>query len=514
MDDVQHLIGSAKEESYLLVVDSRMRDTAVWPTPSEYDIAFSSPFRNVFGLDLLDATIARTEYIVESNTNVLEYALDQPASLDEWNQGAWAVGRKRTITLTPGDYNLPQFVEALNAALLDTANAANEEALKVAPLTNPSEVSNRVVLTCSRAFTLLMSKSTMRHVLGFGDPVTTASSSDYAVVPGWSVNRTAGASDTFLSRMSTVPDPDPAIATVGPVPVGSGDQLEPVYGSRTLRQYFVSAATGVPSQVLTYVRGQGSPPAVTVRVCRQSDDVEIATGTLTVEAEDPTDVYSPVSCSLVTTGLLQADTTYYVEYTASSGGGSDYVGVYYNTDNLPPTMNRYIELDGSVVHAGQNLCCDVVAASYGHAVTSPGVVNLTGPRYVNIRCPEIESHMFRDRVNETCHAGLGMVKLRGYGFREQRYDFVSFPPRRFHPLGRLGKLTFRLERPDGSLYDSHGVDHTLLLVLRYYTWPNSRDKHESTLMPQYTPDLRQYMITQHWPAEARATDHTMARYGP
>lgn len=525
MDDVQYLLESAKEESYLFVVDSRMRDTAVHPTPSEYEISFSSPFRNVFGMDILDATIARTEYIVESNTNVLEYALGQPASLAEWNAGAWALGRKRTVAMDPGDYNLPQFVESLNAKLQAVAAAAGEPALKCAPTTNPSEISNKIAFTCSSPFTLLMANSTLRHTLGFGDPVTSTTAADYAAVPGWSVNRTGGASDAFLSKATAnLPDVDPASATLGPVPAASMTKLEPVYAGRVLRQHFESAATGPASQVLTYAVGVSAdvPPALTVRVRRASDDAIMASGTLQVDAYDPNDVYVPNASALTDGGhgVLVAGQAYYVEYTATGGSATDYVGVYYNEDNLPVSGQRYVELDGVAVHPGENLCCDVVTSSWGHAAWCPGVVNLSGPRYVNIRCPEIESHMFRDRVNEACHAGLGMVKLRGYGFREQRYDFVSFPPRRFHPLGKLSKLTFRLERPDGSLYDSHGVDHTLLLVLRYYSLPAAAKSadgaaaRQTPLAPQYTPDLRQYMIQTRWADEARATDYTVKRYGP
>jgi len=523
MEDVQYLLGSAKEESYLFLVDSRTRDTSVFPTPSEYEITFASPFRNVFGMDLLDATIARTEYIVETNTNVLEYALGQPASLADWAQGAWAVGRKRVVTLEPGDYNLPQFVEHMNDRLAAVAAENDEPALRCAPRTNPSEISNKVVLTCSTPFTLLMAGSTLRHTLGFGDPVTTTASTDYAAVPGWSVNRTGGASDAFLSRTSAdLPDVDPASATLGPLPAASMTKFEPVYAGRVLRQHFVSTADGPASKVLTYAVGvsAGVPPTLTVRVRRTADDVVMASGTLQVEAYDVNDVYVPTASELTDAGngVLLTGTAYYVEYTAAGGSGTSYVGVYYNEDNLPVSGQRYIELNGQAVHSGQNLCCDVVTSSWGHAVWCPGVVNLSGPRFVNIRCPEIESHMFRDRVNERCHAGLGMVKLRGYGFREQRYDFVSFPPRRFHPLGKVGKLTFRLERPDGTLYDSHGVDHTLLLVLRYYSLPQADAKAgaavRSTLAPQYTPDLRQYMIDHRWTQEARATDYTAKRYGP
>ena len=520
MEDVHQLMATGREESYLFLVDSRTRDPSVFPTPSHYEISFASPFRNVFGLDLLDATVARTEYIVESNTNVLEYAMGQPASLAAWNQGAWARSVKRRIELAPGDYNLAQFVQELNDALEASARTHGEDPIVVAPLTNPGEISNRVSLTCASPFTLLMAGSTLRHTLGFGDPVTTSTSTgNYAMVPGWSVNRTEGASDAFLSLpASERPDQDPRTATQGPVPAGSGVQYEAVYGSQRLRQYFTSLTTGPASLVLVFVRGTASCPRLTIAVRRVSDGAVLGTGTLDVTPNDPNDVYTPRECVLVASGVLEAGTAYYVEFAAQADGGSStqYVGVYYNRDNLPVEDTRYMSLNGATVHPGNNLCCDVSAASWGHEARSPGLVNLTGPRYVSIRCPEIESHMFRDRVNERCHAGLGMVQLRGYGFREQRFDFVSFPPRRFHPIGKLSKLTFRLERPDGTPYDSHGVDHTLLLVLKFYALPHSgtggdRD-HARRLNPHYVPDLRKYMIERRWAEEARATDPTYKVY--
>ena len=534
MEDVHQLLATGREESYLFLVDSRMRDPAVFPTPSHYEITFASPFRNVFGLDLLDATIARTEYIVETNTNVLEYVMGQPASLAAWNQGAWVRSMsKRRLEVPPGDYNLAQFVKQLNDSFMELASAHGDDPIKVSVLTNPGEISNRLAFTCSGPFTFLMSGSTLRHTLGFGDPVTPATApGNYATVPGFTVNRTEGASDLFLSMpASTLADRDPQLATAGPVPAGSGVQFVALYGARRLRQYFASQAAGPASAVLTYAFAAAGAPALRVSVHRASDNATLASGSVQIAADDPNDVYVPVACTLTAAApgapQLESGQSYYVEFAAADNGGSSaaFVGVYFNQDNLPVDPSRYMALDGSTAaYEGDNVCCDVSAASWGHQMRSPGLVNLSGPRYVNIRCPEVESHMFRDRVNERCHAGLGMVQLRGYGFREQRFDFVSFPPRRFHPIGKLSKLSFRLERPDGTLYDSHGVDHTLLLVLKYYSLPNAPPpaaapggstgggSGQSVLNPNYVPDLRRYMIEHRWAAEAAATDPTYKVY--
>lgn len=533
MEDVQHLVDAGKEESYLFVVDSRVRDTAVFPTPSEYQIEFKSPFKNVFGLDLLDASIARTEYIVEYNTNVLEYALGQPTSLEDWAKGAWVVGRKRTVTLVPGDYNLPQFVEHVNDRLAAVAAQNDEAALKCVPASNPSEIANKVVFTCAEPFAVLAGTSTLRYALGFGDTIAAAESPDYAVVPGWSVNRTGGASDVFLSKPSSdIPDNEGATAAFGPVPAGSMVNVQPVNAATMVRQHFVSTADGPASRLSAYAIGRvgleaDAPPDVHIVIKRYDDGVSMAEGTLTVAADDPNDVYVPVQCALtpVNGRLLRTGTRYFVEFSAQAGDDDTYVGLYYNQDNLAVDQSRYIEVNNQTEHEGQNLCVDLSTGSWAHVVRSPGLVNLTGPRYVVIRCPEIESHMFRDRVNETCHAGLGMVSLRGYGFREQRYDFVSFPPRRFHPLGKLPKLTFRLERPDGTLYDSHGVDHTLVLVLKYYTTPvdggggaaapaerieRAKTSPASILNPAYTPNYVE-QVTRKWREEQRALNRAESK---
>jgi hypothetical protein len=113
---------------------------------------------------------------------------------------------------------------------------------------------------------------------------------------------------------------------------------------------------------------------------------------------------------------------------------------------------------------------------------------------VLVRCPEIEQQLYRDRAFETVHAGMGLVKLGNYGFRDQRFDFASFPPRTLPtPIGKLGKLTFRLERADGSLYDSKGVNHHLVLVVRYLELNKGPENMTSTLNPAYTPNPLEYM---------------------
>ena len=511
-----HTLAQWNDESYLMLVDSRMRDVDVWPSPSEYTITFSSPFDGVFEMALLDATIARTEYIVDDDTNVVRYALGQPSDLADWNSGAWAAGRERVATVEPGDYALPQFIVALNAAL-SSAAAAGEPVVHASALSVPGEVKNKVVMRCARPFVVLMRESTLRYTLGFGDPVRGGTGSQYgaySTVPGWSTGRTGGASHVFCSVPSTprsasdVPvDYDTAFP--GSVPAGYRVYTEDVTPGRKVRQYFRSAATGTPRTLSVYVGGASTIDSAAMRLRIFRDDPDgAADGTVVAEGVatlapggSVREEFEPRTVALTASGTVVAGVAYAMELSSVTGS---YV-VYTNEPNVAIPDGARLDIHTTVgpdgpgsgvqvtsFSAARVVCADLWVDVWGNAVVSPGVVNLTGPRYVNIRCPEIESHMFRDRVTEATNAGLGIVKLRGTGFREQRYDFVSFPPRRFHPIDKLGRLSFRLTRPDGTLYDSNGVDHTLLVGIKYRV-PPAPTNVPRLLNPEYDPDFASFL---------------------
>lgn len=494
MDDVQHLRQHAKEESYLFLCDSKLRDRDVHPTPSEYEVRFASPFRNVFSIDLIDATVPRTEYIIEAGNNTVMYALQHPADVNTPPPSNLV----HMATVVPGDYNLPQLVQALNAAFAATADAAQTAPITVAPATVPSELSNKLKFSHPGQFTLLMTSSAMRDALGFANPVNEADKLDggYAAAGGWT--STLAASDMFLS----VPQVSGGVlALEGPVPV---DDAEGVYAGRSLRQYFVADATGNVSTVQFSATLTGAPSATSLAVAVRlaGNGAAVATGTAVLAA-------GVWRAAMTSTAQVTRMDECYVQLSAPAATESAHVAVFRAQSNISLAGGtgtgdvRVVDgagVETPIAATEQDLCLDVVVATTAQVVTSPGLVNLTGERYLTIRCPEIEQHMYRDRANEKYHAGLGMVKLSGYGYRDQRYDFVSFPPRKFHVLGKLSKLTIRLEKPGGTLYNAHGVDHTLLMVVRYYAQAEAVPV-ASVLNPQYLPELHRYLPDERWATE-------------
>ena len=55
------------------------------------------------------------------------------------------------------------------------------------------------------------------------------------------------------------------------------------------------------------------------------------------------------------------------------------------------------------------------------------------------------------------------------GYQDERFDYVALNPREINPIGKLSQLTFRFERWDGSLYNFRGVNHTMTLIIHYYS---------------------------------------------
>jgi hypothetical protein len=353
MEDVHFMVEHAKAESYLCMIDSSARNRQVHPEPNQYTIHFNEPFRNVFGVDLVDASIPRTQYTIDNDTDTLYFASGEFLMPNHASNNYVAVcpstDQLQTVRLTHGDYKIDQLAENLTALLCSCAasSSANIAPITVTTSTVPYSIQNKLRFTSPLPFAFVMdSRSTMRDALGFGSPPQD---------PG-------GVTYTVSNGKYSSPPRNPGCTTS-------------------------SIFASVPLQ-----------------------------------------------------------------------GGS-------------------------------------------HLIEAPGPVNLTGgARYVLVRCPEVETHMHRQRASEPWHAGLGMVTLGVKGYGEQRMDFVSFPPRTFHPVGRLGSLTIRLEKQGGLLYDTRGVDHTLLLVIKYYSALHRGAGGFDTrqLNPAYQPDTQRYLAEVAW----------------
>ena len=159
---------------------------------------------------------------------------------------------------------------------------------------------------------------------------------------------------------------------------------------------------------------------------------------------------------------------------------------------LPRKQRGY----GAVLVGGDTMCMYAsVLGDTSQSLVSPGIINLTGIRYVTLRCKEIEEHIETQGKYGPFSTGIGVFKLQSSNNVVQvRSDYVNIVRKAFHPIGKLVRMTFRFEIYDGTLYDFKGVNNQLLLSIKYYApIAPSDNEFRSWLNPDYDSDFQKFL---------------------
>jgi len=73
IEDVGYMLEHSAQDADMFFIESAARDTNYFKTPSEYTVTFSTPFTNVYGIEILDASIPTTMYSVDYFNNKFVY---------------------------------------------------------------------------------------------------------------------------------------------------------------------------------------------------------------------------------------------------------------------------------------------------------------------------------------------------------------------------------------------------------------------------------------------------------
>jgi hypothetical protein len=477
VEDVEYLKKYGSKESHLFLVDSSKRDTSAWPTPSEYSVDFQTPFRQVYGVDVIDATVPRTQYNVESFSNEFSYTL---LGYDGTNNVANAV------VVEPADYEFNDFVAEFNEkagkfpSIFTEANLLQVSGTyKMDSRTTTRSLKGKMTVTCVHKFRV--DPCSMAPIMGFFFDANTKEYA-YESTPTSDItvliqNKRTDANVVTLSETVTKPlairqpfIPN-VVSGVYMVSLDCSSNIANLSCSAVIvdddsthfsniKEFTVSpvASTSPRTQSFTNIDFEWKMPFVMERSSVTSDNTK----------------------------------TYYVLIKVLDDVGT--LTIYgYNTATAPDAQ---IEDAGSAPDytysdiAGFHMNLEMLA--YAHRVQPPNLYDFTGDTYLQIRCKEIEQYLFRTRAYETYNAGLAKIPLGIFGFTNQDFDYTSFPPREFHPIGKLSTMTFRFERANGQLYDFKGINHTFAMVIRYYAI-RDRPFDSRILNPKYDPDILKYM---------------------
>jgi hypothetical protein len=74
IEDVDYMIQSSEKDAVTFFIDSSSRNINAYPEPNKFVITFSEPIRNVFGIEVLDATIPVAMWTIDDYNNKLAYS--------------------------------------------------------------------------------------------------------------------------------------------------------------------------------------------------------------------------------------------------------------------------------------------------------------------------------------------------------------------------------------------------------------------------------------------------------
>lgn len=135
-------------------------------------------------------------------------------------------------------------------------------------------------------------------------------------------------------------------------------------------------------------------------------------------------------------------------------------------------------------------------ANGNNYLQAPGMMYLIGYKYVVLKCPEIEQHLYRSLSYSKYSLGLAKIRINSYGYNDEKTSFLKVPLREFHPIGKLNRITLRFETQTGELYDFKGVNHNIVFAIYYYEAKQENTVKDSILNPEYNPNLINYLYTQ------------------
>jgi hypothetical protein len=512
VEDVQYLLDNSVQDSALAFIDSSMRDRAFHPTPASYVVRFDEPYRQVFGFDVLDATIPNTMYNVDTHNNRLQLIT---VDVDNSSLLKPASAQTSSVKLLMQQLgNTPGFVAWAGQTAADVAvavlDAVNWPASFPAAAASPVPVVATSTAPCGRALlrhtvpavpiTLELSGGPLKDSVPF-----TYNGERYSVPAG----HPAAAAVLAADRGDFVLTPPPASA----VSRGAATMLCDV-------SYF--EARDLPADLVTlYEEGSLSPTAAgalpeclaLLSICNFAiEPGNYVISTLNTELGNSLSRYGMATVSTTSSEVEKQGRLRFLApgknillFNTAVSTAAELLGF-----STLPALEKDLGYDVAPFgNAGVTsaLFMSAPCAAYGgaQAIDAPGIVNLLGIRYVTLRCPEIEQHVNYANKTSRLGTGMGCFKLASTNELSQlRFDFVSLIRKPFHPIGKLTHMTLRFERSDGSLYDFKGVNHTMLMTIKYYS-PSSRLRYtRSVLNPDYDPDYGAYANRQRHAAAAAA----------
>jgi hypothetical protein len=468
IEDVDYLLDNCEKDSMLFYIDSTQRDKKFYPTPSEYTVTFTTPFRLVYGIEILDAAMPTTEYNVDNSNKSLAMTLVGKPPLKSRNlkEGLIEVSQAKTFCRL-FEMNSENFILMVTEALASSFNIQTQYP--------------RVDM----------------------DPLYDFMETHYVMV------RKVLPDQLLRPLQDTKLEPDDFMFKVGEDPYYVRSTEVELINILQNRDYHLSKIGGHVYDVV-YFEVYAVPEEKYNDEIKDSQEyiiefknyfrsINIGNYDISSLRVQLNSVYNGVDMFVESTsqierqqGMLKYLSTSLIVLNATKSTMAKNLGF----DTLPTTTESHLY---DYIPIGNNKRVFISNKydndSFRWELFPPGIINLLGERYLILRCKEIEDHVLGSYAYTSYVPGIGLFKLAASynDITNLRFDFVSLIRKPFHPIGKLSKMTFRFETSEGRPYDFKGVNHQLLLVVKFYVPSPKKRIPKSILNPSYDPDFIKYM---------------------
>jgi|UniRef100_A0A6C0BFC1 hypothetical protein len=464
IEDISYLKNNSDIDSISFYVDSGKRDKRYWPTPSEYSLTFDQPFKLVFGFDVLDAAIPTTKYNIdnencvlaltffsvqagnnleniESFINDLSYNKDFVEMFDDLNGNTSFLISSNTIQ----SFNIP----VLSPSVQNTTDYAFERVIvnnvPIKPRTNELPSEYYFFRFEQKDYAIANTSENLQYI----DLIAYES---YNLI--YAPNNTS--TIVYFKRYKIDSGLSALIESSGLYEV----KVENARFSVEIGNYDISTLRNELNTLLNIY------------------DIEVET-TTPIESKQGRYRFTSSSKIIIMNG---ARTTL-----------RENLGFSMLPDSSQSSMYKTFKI-GENPYVFLSIWDEFTEV---YKLEAPGLVNLFGERYVILRIKEIEDHLLGSYSYMSMSPGIGMFKLAASynDVTNLRFDYVSLVRKPFHPIGKVSKLTFRFETAKGDLYDFKGVNHQLLMVIKFLVPSQKNMFNKSILNPSYDPNFMNYMAS-------------------
>lgn len=501
IEDVDYLLSNSEDNSLVIFSDSKNRDYTAYPQPNSYVVDFDHPIRNVYGIEILDATIPATAYTVDTNTCSIAftqvfYAPGTGIS-DASNPTTFAANIEVLQYCPAFDaiFSAPSIANMFICTNLDNYNSISFQdpgvtTMHAAFYVRQVPIGGQYTITLTSGQEINIDDEYVVNAINANNSYTYAINENFVIHIEYKYTATLSDITTLLDSFVTTPMYDLYLAqNYQNLPIGS-------YTSDILLTFMLPIYQAGSNQYIKYMQTNVLTSLSIDIVPIFSDNPSAGSSSITQKFSWSTSCKYPFifdmgkSSASSILGFSEPINTYAASHTYSALAAK-------LTDISPDETSSFGYT--TFTYAGNTkLYMSLRTTPTSQKLIAPGVVNIEAARYIILRCPEIESHMLGSYANFKYAPGVGLFKLTSSNsMMNLRFDFVNIIRKPFHPIGKLSKLTLTFENPNGTLYDFKGVDHVLLISIKYYAPKNITRIPISSLNPYYLPNILEYQIKQY-----------------